>query len=258
PLQAILQGLCTGQRGVPQGPPVLLVQLHHLRVQNATAPFRTAGPLHHEGTSLPEHHSSVLSGVERRQSTPGHASSHQGVLSPKEDQLQRGHDIPHQDYPGPPRNRTGSHHENLSQRPLRHQEVNSKDTIVCRKRCPQKDVDCILNETQTITFQTLALPTVPYLPQPLILTTMRAVAMSGNVRFGTDYRILEGNERQLFDILKGQGVGSLRLTRALHGPDELLLKVLMTIYLNPNSRLQFVSSTQHLAYIHVIVSEYDF
>ncbi|GFY38323.1 uncharacterized protein TNIN_270701 [Trichonephila inaurata madagascariensis] len=87
------------------------------------------------------------------------------------------------------------------------QEVNSKDTIVCRKRCPQNDVDCILNETQTITFQTLALPTVPYLPQPLILTTMRAVAMSGNVRFGTDYRILEGNERQLFDILKGQGVG---------------------------------------------------
>ncbi|GFT36871.1 uncharacterized protein NPIL_237231 [Nephila pilipes] len=139
-----------------------------------------------------------------------------------------------------------------------HQEVNSKDTIVCRKRCAQNDVDCILNDTQTITFQTLALPTVPYLPQPLILTTMRAVAMSGNVRFHTDYRILEGNERELFDILKGQGVGSLRLTRALHGPDELLLKILMIIHLNPNPRFQFASSTRHLAYIHVIVSEYDF
>ncbi|XP_055933016.1 fibulin-1-like isoform X4 [Argiope bruennichi] len=137
-------------------------------------------------------------------------------------------------------------------------EANSKDTVVCRKRCGHNDVDCILNETQTITFQTLALPTVPFLPQPLILTTMRAVATSSNVHFSTDYRILEGNERQFFDILKGQGVGSLRLTRAINGPDELFLKILMIIHLNPNPRLRFTSTTQHLAYINVIVSQYDF
>ncbi|GIY68387.1 uncharacterized protein CDAR_586241 [Caerostris darwini] len=129
-------------------------------------------------------------------------------------------------------------------------DANSKDTVVCRKRCAQNDVDCILEETQTVTFQTLALPTLRFLPHPLILTTMRAVAASPEVRFTTDYRILEGNERQLFDILRGQGVGSLRLTRPVQGPDELLLKILMTISVR--------SATRHLAFVRVIVSQYEF
>lgn len=77
---------------------------------------------------------------------------------------------------------------------------------MCRKRCQSGDVVCALNETQTIIFQTIALPSVPFLPRPLLLTSMRAVAPSGGT-FHTDYSILEGNEQGWFDILKGQGVG---------------------------------------------------
>ena len=91
--------------------------------------------------------------------------------------------------------------------------MNNDDTVVCRKRCPSNDINCILNQTQTITYQTIALPTIPYLPHPLILTTMRAVTSSNRaVKFQTNFQILEGNEIGLFDILKGQGVGKFHYT----------------------------------------------
>ncbi|XP_035208935.1 fibulin-1-like [Stegodyphus dumicola] len=139
----------------------------------------------------------------------------------------------------------------------RNQELNSDGTVVCRKKCRQNDIDCVLNETQTVTHQSLALPTIPYLPQPLILTMMRAVASGNSGRsFLTDYQILDGNTQNLFDILKGQGVGSLRLTRPIYGPQELFLHILMTVHLN--HRRPFISSSRHLAVIHIVVSEYDF
>ncbi|XP_054708894.1 LOW QUALITY PROTEIN: fibulin-1-like [Uloborus diversus] len=137
--------------------------------------------------------------------------------------------------------------------------VNKDDTVVCRKRCPQNDIDCVLNDTQTITFQALVLPSIPYLPRPVILTTMRAVASkSARITFQTDYEILDGNDGRLFDILKGQGVGSLRLVEPIFGPQELNLKIRMTVSLNGNFRSPVNMLSRHLAMIQVIVSQFDF
>lgn len=105
--------------GMSQRTQILLLQLHHGRVQHTHTVLWPAGPLHHEGTQDRDNDGGLQSATDRCQGPAGSTPCHQGKLPSEEDCFQRGHDIAHQDHTRSARHRTGPGAQDVPPRKVR-------------------------------------------------------------------------------------------------------------------------------------------
>ncbi|KAK8729417.1 hypothetical protein OTU49_008467 [Cherax quadricarinatus] len=134
-----------------------------------------------------------------------------------------------------------------------HSIYHREGTVVCKKRCPPNDRECLTNNTQTVLYSSYSLPTISHVPEPMPLTTLRFVSSRTGHATRTRYQILSGNNRNCFDVRNMNRFGWLRLVEPVLGPDKFLLLLQMDA-LGYHNRV----ITRHLAYVDIDVSVYTF
>jgi len=74
-----------------------------------------------------------------------------------------------------------------------------------RLRCRLNDIECLLNKTKSVQWEFIALPTIPFLEQPVTLMQLRSVGSSvfPDIRF----MIISGNEDELFEVTDHHSTG---------------------------------------------------
>ncbi|XP_033115260.1 fibulin-1-like [Anneissia japonica] len=119
--------------------------------------------------------------------------------------------------------------------------------------CPQGDVSCLLNKTSVISYNYLALPSIPALRpgNQIRLISMQPTSLSSTS--AVYYQILSGNEHTYFAVIKAGTIGTLYLVKAVEGPYETEIKLEMSTY---NRAMALVYRS--IAVIKIHVSEYDF
>lgn len=133
---------------------------------------------------------------------------------------------------------------------------NEDSGIVCQKvECAANDIPCVLNLTKSIQWQHLSLPSVAFLPDPVTIVTVQAIA--GSVQQpNNEFAVVSGNDGGHFDVVMTPGFrdrGSVRLVKPLEGPSEHTLTLRMDNY---NRYRNLIS--QHVAHIVISVSKYRF
>lgn len=151
--------------------------------------------------------------------------------------------------------------------PEYYQVRTSNDNIQCVKTCPRTGnaPDCPpgnLNSTISHTF--VALPSIPFLRQPIRLLTIGLPnyrsAYGGSSQ--TYFRSISGNEAQYFVITRlfprGLPTGYVSLQKPISGPFETVLHLeIVTEVRNPVTRRTEVTATSYLM-IHIDVGEQSY
>ncbi|KAJ9581233.1 hypothetical protein L9F63_023592, partial [Diploptera punctata] len=108
---------------------------------------------------------------------------------------------------------------------------------MCKRECRPHDNICHMNNTNTITYQFLSIPTVKVLPVPMVVTRIRAVTLGNMWAFKVHFEVLHGNEEQYFDFIQGSKLGVvLRLTRPIFGPKHFLVKIQLKVFTSTSHR----------------------
>ncbi|XP_069694529.1 fibrillin-2 isoform X2 [Periplaneta americana] len=128
-----------------------------------------------------------------------------------------------------------------------------ENSIMCKRECKPYDSACLMNNTNTITYQFISIPTVRILHSPMVLTRIRAVTLGSGWAFKVHFEVIFGNEEHYFDFQQGTKLGALRLTRPVFGPKHFLVKIQMKVFTTRN----FLSA-KHWAYVDIDVSNYEF
>ena len=77
--------------------------------------------------------------------------------------------------------------------------LDDSSTIMCQRLlCPVNDIDCLLNKTKSVQWEFIALPTIPYVEQPITLMQLRSVGSS--VFPNISFLIISGNDDGIFDV----------------------------------------------------------
>ncbi|XP_071961585.1 uncharacterized protein [Antedon mediterranea] len=119
--------------------------------------------------------------------------------------------------------------------------------------CPQGDVSCLLNKTSVISYNYLALPSIPALRpgNQIRLISMQPTSLSSTS--SVFYQIVSGNDQRYFAVIKAGTIGTLYLVKAVEGPYETEIKLEMSTY---NRAMALIYRS--IAVISIHVSEYDF
>ncbi|KAL4226954.1 hypothetical protein ACF0H5_014931 [Mactra antiquata] len=97
-------------------------------------------------------------------------------------------------------------------------EVES-DAILCQKFCNPWDVECLHNETTSVSYQFFSLPTIRKIVQPASLLNITA---EGFILIPQMFlHIISGNEDRLFDTQVIGDIAMFRLVRPIIGPREI-------------------------------------
>ncbi|PSN57327.1 hypothetical protein C0J52_02120 [Blattella germanica] len=124
---------------------------------------------------------------------------------------------------------------------------------MCKRECKPNDNICLMNNTNTITYQFISIPTVKLLPTPMVLTRIRAVTLGSGWAFKVHFEVLFGNEDRYFDFQQGTKLGALRLTKPVVGPKKFLVKIQMKVFTTRN-----YLSAKHWAFVDIDVSNYEY
>ncbi|KAK2722751.1 fibrillin-2-like isoform X10 [Artemia franciscana] len=135
-----------------------------------------------------------------------------------------------------------------------HKKSASTNTIVCKKSCQTRDIRCILNTTLSITYQFIALPSIPVLDKPLVLTKIFTVSTTHRTNFWTQFEMVESKFDRNYQLQKGQSTCSLVLMSALKGPKRHFL----TVKTKVTPRSSNTRTTIHVAEVEIDISPYDF
>uniref|UniRef100_A0A8C4WX85 Fibulin-1 n=1 Tax=Eptatretus burgeri TaxID=7764 RepID=A0A8C4WX85_EPTBU len=124
--------------------------------------------------------------------------------------------------------------------------------------CDPADIYCEVDSVKDISHTTLTLASQPTLKAPLEVMYVRVPRVSTPHLPSLDvvFRIVEGNDRAIFDIINTREAnflaGKLRIRQAVQGPYATRLKVVLDFYRAGNL------THRNVIYIHVFVSSYAF
>ncbi|XP_013382916.1 fibulin-1 isoform X2 [Lingula anatina] len=136
-------------------------------------------------------------------------------------------------------------------------KILTDDGVLClRKACSTLDIECLLNQTRSVAFQYLSIPTVTRLEpgrSELLMSVQAQVdgyVMYPNVKLD----ILSGNAEELFELAKTTRTGGeLRLIKPIRGPALHHL----SLSLGSRNRAGYLVS-KHIAFVTIDVSRYPF
>ncbi|XP_037110487.1 fibulin-1 isoform X1 [Syngnathus acus] len=134
------------------------------------------------------------------------------------------------------------------------------DPVRCVKSCQPTNVACILDDTHSVSYTFISLPTFREFTRPEEIVFLRTtVPAYGSYRLGSydvKFTILEGNLDDTFDVIKrvenGLYVGVVRQVKSLVGPLTTILKLSMRNLTGQGD------SGQNIINVYVFVSEFWF